>query len=291
MRAWQKKLQAVVANLEDVQRQKKDTRQKEAQPLVGQARVLEDQAEYGRAIELYQKAVALAGGEQPKLTEHLAALEKAWKVKDDKHHQARQFIYGTWARLDTARKIQDQLARAREAFQTCRKAEDALGLEKLLLASIAHTTTLQKELEALKGQDGEDARDQIKAIEEVAAALRRCSRRAASTCSHSTGGKKRNKGAFGLPGSGFSLVARPSADYLRGPRRNRVASPFRSTTILAVRHKGAVAIGGDGQVTLGAVVMKSDAHKIRRLHNGKVLVGFAGARPTPSPCWSASRPS
>ena len=52
---------------------------------------------------------------------------------------------------------------------------------------------------------------------------------------------------------------------------------LRSTTILAVRHKGNVAIGGDGQVTLGNVVMKSDAHKIRKLHNGRVLVGFAGA--------------
>ena len=53
--------------------------------------------------------------------------------------------------------------------------------------------------------------------------------------------------------------------------------PMRATTILAVRHKGAVAIGGDGQVTLGAVVMKSDAHKIRRLHGGQVIAGFAGA--------------
>lgn len=52
---------------------------------------------------------------------------------------------------------------------------------------------------------------------------------------------------------------------------------IRSTTILAVRHKGGVALGGDGQVTLGNVIMKSDAHKIRRLHGGKVLVGFAGA--------------
>src|SRR5262245_56991738 len=50
-----------------------------------------------------------------------------------------------------------------------------------------------------------------------------------------------------------------------------------STTILAVRHQGKVALGGDGQVTLGAVVMKSDAHKIRKLQNGRVLVGFAGA--------------
>jgi len=50
-----------------------------------------------------------------------------------------------------------------------------------------------------------------------------------------------------------------------------------STTVLAVRHKDKTAIGADGQVTLGAVVMKSDAHKIRRLQNGKVVVGFAGA--------------
>src|SRR5262249_23104808 len=54
-------------------------------------------------------------------------------------------------------------------------------------------------------------------------------------------------------------------------------SKLRSTTVLAVRHQGKAAIGGDGQVTLGAVVMKSDAHKIRKLNNGRVLVGFAGA--------------
>ena len=52
---------------------------------------------------------------------------------------------------------------------------------------------------------------------------------------------------------------------------------LRATTILAVRHRGGVALGGDGQVTLGNVVMKSDAHKVRRLHGGKVLTGFAGA--------------
>jgi ATP-dependent HslUV protease subunit HslV len=52
---------------------------------------------------------------------------------------------------------------------------------------------------------------------------------------------------------------------------------IRSTTILTVRHKGQVAIGGDGQVTLGTVVMKGDALKIRRLAEGKVICGFAGA--------------
>ena len=48
------------------------------------------------------------------------------------------------------------------------------------------------------------------------------------------------------------------------------------TTILAVRRNGAVAIGGDGQVTLGNTVMKGNARKVRRLFNDKVLGGFAG---------------
>jgi ATP-dependent HslUV protease subunit HslV len=48
------------------------------------------------------------------------------------------------------------------------------------------------------------------------------------------------------------------------------------TTILGVRRKGSVAIGGDGQVTLGNTVMKGNARKVRRLANDKVIAGFAG---------------
>src|SRR5258705_6799388 len=49
-----------------------------------------------------------------------------------------------------------------------------------------------------------------------------------------------------------------------------------ATTILAVRRNGAIALGGDGQVTLGNTVMKANARKVRRLANGKVVAGFAG---------------
>ncbi|MFA5704533.1 MAG: ATP-dependent protease subunit HslV [Advenella sp.] len=52
---------------------------------------------------------------------------------------------------------------------------------------------------------------------------------------------------------------------------------FHATTIVCVRRGNDVAIGGDGQVTLGNIVFKSTARKIRRLYNDKVLVGFAGA--------------
>jgi ATP-dependent HslUV protease, peptidase subunit HslV len=50
-----------------------------------------------------------------------------------------------------------------------------------------------------------------------------------------------------------------------------------ATTILAVRRNGEVALGGDGQVTVGETVMKSNAQKVRALQGGKVLAGFAGA--------------
>jgi ATP-dependent HslUV protease subunit HslV len=56
---------------------------------------------------------------------------------------------------------------------------------------------------------------------------------------------------------------------------------FHGTTIISVRRKtpdgDQVAIGGDGQVTLGNIVIKGSARKVRRLHHGKVLAGFAGA--------------
>ncbi|MDR2021110.1 MAG: ATP-dependent protease subunit HslV [Treponema sp.] len=54
-------------------------------------------------------------------------------------------------------------------------------------------------------------------------------------------------------------------------------SSFRSTTVLAVRRNGRVAMAGDGQVTFGETVMKNNARKVRRLLDGKVLCGFAGA--------------
>ncbi len=51
----------------------------------------------------------------------------------------------------------------------------------------------------------------------------------------------------------------------------------RATTILGVRRDGKVALGGDGQVTVGETVMKSNANKVRTLQGGKLLAGFAGA--------------
>src|SRR5205823_6586951 len=60
-------------------------------------------------------------------------------------------------------------------------------------------------------------------------------------------------------------------------RRRGGTVGWHATTILSVRRGGRVALGGDGQVTLGTTVMKADAVKIRKLLEGQVLVGFAGS--------------
>src|SRR5256712_1348239 len=52
---------------------------------------------------------------------------------------------------------------------------------------------------------------------------------------------------------------------------------IRSTTVMCVRRNGKVAMAGDGQVTIGHEVLKSSAKKLRRLHNEKILAGFAGS--------------
>ena len=57
-----------------------------------------------------------------------------------------------------------------------------------------------------------------------------------------------------------------------------IRSPFRGTTICAVRRDGEIALAGDGQVTLGEkTVMKGTARKVRRIYGGKVVIGFAGS--------------
>ena len=56
-----------------------------------------------------------------------------------------------------------------------------------------------------------------------------------------------------------------------------VFEPWHATTILTVRKAGMVAIGGDGQVSIGQTVVKANARKVRRLGNGAVIAGFAGA--------------
>jgi len=63
----------------------------------------------------------------------------------------------------------------------------------------------------------------------------------------------------------------------QGSRSLLSSPPYRSTTILSVRHRGKVALAGDGQVSFGETIMKHTAKKVRRLYHDRVVVGFSGA--------------
>jgi len=57
----------------------------------------------------------------------------------------------------------------------------------------------------------------------------------------------------------------------------QVSDSFHATTVACVRHKGRVALAGDGQVSIGQTIVKAGARKVRKIYNGTVLAGFAGA--------------
>lgn len=68
-----------------------------------------------------------------------------------------------------------------------------------------------------------------------------------------------------------------NVSFTDSDRVDRRMEQYHGTTILSVRRGNVVALGGDGQVTLGNVVIKASARKVRRLYDDKVLAGFAGA--------------
>src|SRR5687768_4227491 len=76
---------------------------------------------------------------------------------------------------------------------------------------------------------------------------------------------------------GLWPVARGLRKVLSSALPMSPAPRIRSTTILSVRRDGKVALGGDGQVTVGETVMKASAQKVRTLANGRLLAGFAGS--------------
>lgn len=96
------------------------------------------------------------------------------------------------------------------------------------------------------------------------------------------GGRRASRGgAWGGPSRRYRLHGPDGVAGEGAVESSRVShehgSALRATTILAVKRGGSVAVAGDGQVTVGDVVMKQRATKVRRLYHDQVLVGFAGA--------------
>ncbi len=165
-------LQRFATRLAKLIKEEKDPRRQEMLGKIERARLLETQAEFGQAVELYEKVLA----DFPKETnvrKRLEELKKAWAVKSKRHAEARAYVYDTWAKLTDPTAILQGLAKAQAALEVCRDAGDALTPQKILRADVALTDTLKKRVATLRPQAREDDRKEAATIAKAAEGLKR----------------------------------------------------------------------------------------------------------------------
>jgi hypothetical protein len=168
------KLKDFVANQEEIIRAENDPSRKEILELVKQAQLLEGDAEFGKALEVYDKVLAkitAAGLKDPKLNDygkHVDQLKANWAVKGRAHEAARTFIYETWPGLDPEDLKQRGVAEARKALDACRKAGDTLAPQKLAKVALAHQGRLNQKRSEL---NPDLSTDDVKAAQAIEATL------------------------------------------------------------------------------------------------------------------------
>jgi hypothetical protein len=167
LQSRRQELEKYIAALGDIVGKEKDPTRIKWRELAAKGRLLESQAEYGEAIDAYERVFA-AGGDDSALKEHLEALREAWKVRDGAHREARDFIYNRWSKLTRSSDLRASMRRARAAFETCRSAGDTLTPNKLMRINLAHSSRLEKEIESLRPQEFEDDRKTAETILSVA---------------------------------------------------------------------------------------------------------------------------
>jgi hypothetical protein len=165
-------IESYVASMEDTLKREKDPKRIKLRELAGQARLLEGQADYQGAIDLYRQVIG-QGGDDPQLRRRLGELEKAWAVKDDSHRQARDFIYRKWANAQTAVQVKARLRELHKSFEICREANDHLTPQKLLLLNLGLVAKLEKEAETLHPQDNDDDRRTAQTIVDITQELKK----------------------------------------------------------------------------------------------------------------------
>jgi hypothetical protein len=166
-----RKLDMYITSMEEIIKKEKDPAQIKLRELAEQARLLEGQADYEQAIALYRRVVD-EGAQDPRISKRLHDLEEAWKPKNEKHEQARSFIYKTWPSSQTAAQMKSRLAKLRESFTACRAAGDQLTPQKLLLLNLGLVAKLEKEADSLHPQDNDDDRRTAEAILDLAKQLK-----------------------------------------------------------------------------------------------------------------------
>jgi hypothetical protein len=177
-----KQLREYSERLEDVIHKEKDPVRKKLQELAASIQLREQEADYDKAIELYEEMDRLGKGlpAVKPFQERLEKLKKQWKLKDEDHKKARDFIYTSWPKLTSALDLKEHMAEAKKALAKCILVEDRLTPERLLRANIDHFNRLAKRLEAVANSDNPDDRTEGKAILDVRGDLEELTKQASN---------------------------------------------------------------------------------------------------------------
>jgi tetratricopeptide (TPR) repeat protein len=150
--------------------------------LLSRAELLEKQADFEQALQLYERVLKtgaklnLGTGEVKKRFDRL---KRDWMIQSPDHEEARHFIYEEWPSLDL-QGVKANLAKAKASLQHCKDAGDRKTPLKLLLVMQEHMKTLNAALEALRRLDDEDALARFKGMRELGNALKGLQSEAAS---------------------------------------------------------------------------------------------------------------
>ena len=157
-------LEKYISGLVDTVEKERDPNRREYLQKVEQARSMERNYEYEKALKLYEQAQE--GLNDPKLAQQIAKLRAAWETKSPEHKAARDFIYKDWPEFDQDH-MKEKVAKARTAFETCKANNDNLTPLKLLRVAIGHSTKLTAILADLNPDVNAD---QVEAHKEALAA-------------------------------------------------------------------------------------------------------------------------
>jgi hypothetical protein len=167
----EEKLRKHLNQLEEDLRKENDPQRRDWLARVKQGQLLEEDFEVGKAIKVYEKLLA-EGFKNEDLSKHLAELKTKWEPKDEKHSDARQFIYYVWPTLDNAG-LKANLEKAHEALAVCRRLGDEVGAGRLFRATVAHAVRMKKEADTLNPAINIDDEKPAKLIEELTPGLQK----------------------------------------------------------------------------------------------------------------------
>jgi hypothetical protein len=167
-------LEGFVAQLEKINREENDPARKAALQEIERARLLERDGEIGKALEIYEKLLKQRF-DVVNLQQKVDELRKVWVPKNDKHKDARAFIFEVWPTLDNVG-LKAHLEDVRKAFATCKDVGDLLGPQKLLDVTVAHGLRMEREVAELKPNLNPEDEKPARLIEELAPQLEKLAR-------------------------------------------------------------------------------------------------------------------